>query len=198
MVEQLTKDRLDLAQTASAKLQELNSKLEGMVSEIPTTILNHGIPEADQEDVESDGDPTEMFHRDIGVQTSPPTSPSASRPGSPKPDSSEATIDKQTSRLTSLKLSLQGLIDDSASEGHDVTELEGTIGILKDFLDSMAYVQPQYGYSNIVGGFNGAGGYGGSKEADDEISKVKAGIRGVKGVLLSARSFPGGVRAGGK
>ncbi len=44
--------------------------------------------------------------------------------------------------------------------------------------------------------FGGVGGYGANKEADDEISRVKAGIRGVKGVLLSARSFPGGVRTG--
>lgn len=31
---------------------------------------------------------------------------------------------------------------------------------------------------------------------DDEIAKVKAEIRGVKGVLLSARNFPGGVGRG--
>lgn len=28
---------------------------------------------------------------------------------------------------------------------------------------------------------------------EDEISRVKAEIRGVKGVLLSARNFPGGM-----
>lgn len=31
---------------------------------------------------------------------------------------------------------------------------------------------------------------------DDEIARVKAEIRGVKGVLLSARNFPGGVGRG--
>lgn len=105
-------------------------------------------------------------------------------------------LNDQTNRLSSLKTALQGLVEGSASEGSDVIELEGTIGILRDYLDGMAYVAPTYGYGG-VSGYN-AGGYGASKDADDEISKVKAGIRGVKGVLLSARSFPGGVRSGGR
>jgi hypothetical protein len=64
------------------------------------------------------------------------------------------------------------------------------IGVLREYLDGLAYVTPTYG-------FGGVGSYAGTAgEKDDEISRVKAGIRGVKGVLLSARSFPGGVRAG--
>jgi hypothetical protein len=199
MLASLTTSRLSLAETASANLQKLITQLEGMVSEIPASVQKHGLLEGEEkEDDESDGDPTEMFHRDIGVQTSMPTSPSLSRPGSPKPDSSAAILDNQANRLNSLKSTLQELVDDSAREGHDVTELEGTIGILKEYLDGMAYVTPQYGYSSMVGGYSGSGGYGTSKDPDDEISKVKAGIRGVKGVLLSARSFPGGIRAGGR
>lgn len=62
---------------------------------------------------------------------------------------------------------------------------------MREYCDELAYVQPAttYGFS---------GGVGRAEEKDDEISKVKAGIRGVKGVLLSARSFPGGVRAGAR
>jgi len=199
MLASLTTSRLSLAETASTNLQKLITQLEGIVSEIPASIQKHGLLEGEEkEDDESDEDPTEMFHRDIGVQTSMPTSPSPSRPGSPKPDSSAAILDDQANRLTSLKSTLQNLVDDSAREGHDVTELEGTIGELKEYLNGMAYVTPQYGYSSMVGGYNGSGGYGTSKDPDDEISKVKAGIRGVKGVLLSARSFPGGIRAGGR
>ena len=42
-------------------------------------------------------------------------------------------------------------------------------------------------------GASGGGGFGGGKDGngDDEITRVKGAIRGVKGVLLSARSFPG-------
>lgn len=162
------------------------------MSEIPVSAHLKDIEEKGEVDSE-DEDPTELFHRDFGVQTSLPTSPHLSRPSSPDPNSS-SVLDDQTTRLKSLRTSLQGLVEDSASEGHDVTELEGTIGILREYLDSMVYVTPSYGYSSMAGGYNGAGGYGGSKDPDDEISKVKAGIRGVKGVLLSARSFPGGIR----
>lgn len=183
MVASLTESRHELAQTSKDKLDQFVTKLESVVSEIPSGALSPH-PAEREEDEESDEDPTELFHRDIGVQTSPPES----RPSSPSPETPESILGSQTSRLSKLKESLQGLVEDSASEGHDVTELEGTIGVLREYLDGMAYVAPTYNYS----------GYGSSttKEQDDEISRVKASIRGVKGVLLSARSFPGGVRAG--
>lgn len=83
------------------------------------------------------------------------------------------------------------MISDSNEEGENTTELETTIGILREYLDGIAYVPPVYGFNN---------GYGSSSTSkeDDEIARVKASIRGVKGVLLSARSFPGGVRAGAR
>lgn len=62
------------------------------------------------------------------------------------------------------------------------------MGVLREYLDGMAFVPPSYNFG--YGGTNGVG----KKEEEDEISRVKLGIRGVKGVLLSARSFPGGVR----
>ncbi|KAF8851007.1 hypothetical protein BDZ45DRAFT_808713 [Acephala macrosclerotiorum] len=184
MVASLTDSRLSLAGTSKTNLSKLISKLQSVVSEIPSEPIKHH----EHEDGESsdDEDPTELFHRDIGIQTSPPRS----RSSSPAADTSEFVLERQTSQLSKLKESLQGLVDDSTSEGHDVTELEGTIGVLREYLDGMAFVTPSYGY----GGYGGSSG--GNKEENDEISKVKASIRGVKGVLLSARSFPGGVRAG--
>ena len=191
MLATLTDSRLSLAATASSNLSKLITRLESIVSEIPPTIG----PAHDhkEEDSESDEDPTELFHRDIGVQTSLPNSEAGTRPGTPTPTSALA---EWTSRLKSLTGSLNGLIDDSTSEGHDVVELEAAIGVLKDYLEGMAFVTPSYN-------FGGAGGYGGregagGKEADDEISRVKVGIKSMKGVLLSARSFPGGVRGVGR
>jgi hypothetical protein len=182
MVASLTESRHELAETSKNKLEQFITKLESVVSEIPSGAIPH--PAEREDDEESDEDPTELFHRDIGVQTSPPES----RPSSPSPETPDLILGSQTSRLSKLKESLQGLVGDSTSEGHDVTELEGTIGVLREYLDGMAYVAPTYNYS----------GYGSStaKEQDDEISRVKASIRGVKGVLLSTRNFPGGVRAG--
>lgn len=173
MVESLTSARLDLASTTSTNLQKLLAKLESMVSVVPEKRI-------EQTDEDSDDDPTELFHRDIGIQTSPPRS----RSSSPPPNSTTA----QESRLSVLQTHLSELRDDSTSEGQHSSDLENTMGILREYLDGMAYVAPSYNF-----GYGGSGG-GGKKEEDDEIGRVKQGIRGVKGVLLSARSFPGGVR----
>ena len=178
MISQLTESRLSLLSSASQNLQTLVEKLEPLVSEIP---IDHNIPKED--DDSEDEDPTEMFHRDIGVQTSPPRS----RPASP---TRLTPALEQTNRLNGLNKSISGLLEDSASEGQETADLSTSIAVLREYLDGLAYVAPSFTY--------GAGGYGygatGGKE-DDEISRAKANIRGVKGVLLSARSFPG-VRAG--
>ncbi|CAG8971728.1 hypothetical protein HYALB_00007208 [Hymenoscyphus albidus] len=185
MVANLTASRISLASTASANLSKMIQKLEGMVSEIPEECSNDKTEQGNTaaEDSEAE-DPSELFHRDIGVQTSPPQS----RAASPSPLS---PLKSQSTRLASLTKSMQGLISDGNSEGEGAKELETTIGILREYLDGIAYVPPVYGYNN---GF----GMGVTPKEDDEIARVKAGIRGVKGVLLSARSFPGGVRAGSK
>jgi hypothetical protein len=190
MLATLTESRVSLAETASTNLSKLITKLEGMVSEIPST-LHKNDAELKEEDSESDEDPAELFHRDIGVQTSLPNSESGSRPGSPSPPTSSSVLADQTSRLKSLKDSLAGLVEESTSESHDTVELEATISVLKEHLDSMAYVVPNYGFTGI-GSFGSGSAV--DNEKDDEISKIKAGIKSMKGVLLSARSFPGGVR----
>jgi hypothetical protein len=183
MLQSLTTSRLSLAETSKTNLSKLITKLEEQVSEIPPTHQHH---RQGEEEESEDEDPSEMFHRDIGVQTSTPTS----RTSSPSP-TPHSVLEDQTSRLQSLKRNLSTLIEDSTSEGNDVSELESVIGVLREYLDGLAYATPTYG-------FGGVGSYGGTTgEKDDEISRVKAGIRGVKGVLLSAKSFPGGVRAGG-
>lgn len=148
MVESLTSSRLELAGTTQTNLDKLVEKLEGMV-----TI---------KED-ESDGDPTELFHRDIGIQTSPP----ASRPTSPVPD--------QASQLAKITTNFKGLEEDE-----DI-ELSTTVNVLREYLDSLAYAAPVYNYS-----------YSAPKDENDEISKLKTEIRALKGVMLSTRSFPKG------
>jgi len=178
MITQLTESRLSLFAGVSQNLHNLLEKLEPLVSELPLS-RKISIEDVDSEDE----DPTEMFHRDIGVQTSPPRSRSAS------PTRLTPALE-QTNRLNGLNKSLTGLLEESASEGQENSDLSTSIGVLREYLDGLAYVTPSFTY--------GAGGYGfgatGGKE-DDEISRAKANIRGVKGVLLSARSFPG-VRAG--
>jgi hypothetical protein len=183
MISSLTEARLSLAASAMQNLQKLVGRLEKLVSTVPDYSLGKQIEkEKSKEEEESEEeDPTELFHRDVGIQTSPPRSPTLT------PSAEPSTLETQTSRLTGLSQSLKSLITSSNSEGENTTELETTIGYVKEVLEGMTYVQPTtYGY----GGFNS----GMEAKEEDEIARVKAGIRGVKGVLLSAKSFPGGVR----
>ncbi|TVY40176.1 hypothetical protein LOCC1_G005541 [Lachnellula occidentalis] len=182
MLTTLTTSRLSLASTASQNLTKLITKLEAAVSIIPEPPTAKPEKLIDFEE-EEDEDPSELFHRDIGVQTSPPHS----RSSSPSPATRPSLVASHVERLQVLKTHLQEIQTDSAKEGENTGELEGTMGVLREYLDGFAYSVPSY-TGNY--GFVGAGGSRG-KDEDDEIGRVKAGIRGVKGVLLSARSFPG-------
>ena len=184
MLASLTESRHHLASTAASNLSKLITKLESVVSEIPPQIphtdgLKH--EKNTYHDEESDEDPTEMFHRGFGVQTSPLSSP---HPGSL---SCANHIDEQETHMKSLSSRISSLLDVSAGEGKEVSNLSTTASGLIDYLEDLVYVQPhRYGRE----GFGEL-----TKEAeDDEIGKVKASIRSVKGVLLSTRSFPGMAR----
>ncbi|KAB8288829.1 hypothetical protein EYC80_010731 [Monilinia laxa] len=200
MINSLTESRLSLTSATLNNLQKLIHKLENSVSEIPPTYHHHKSlqPEYPDSDVGSViSDPTELFHRDIGVQTSLPSSP-IQTPSSPSltshANTATTTAAIQTSRLTTLQSRLSSLIEDSTYEASTNEELETRMSMLKEYLQGMVFTTPTFGYG--AGGFgNGGDRSGNDKQAEDEIAKVKREIRGVKGVLLSARSFPGGVRA---
>lgn len=186
MVEALTTSRLSLNSTASTNLQTLVKKLESVVSEIPPSAHTQAGLLYGKKDWEndSDGDPTELFHRDIGIQTSGPSTPQA--PLSSLSSFTESTpAPSQATRLTQLHISLSEILASSNSEGETVDDVYTDIKVLKNYLDDLANEPMFYGYSNQ---------YGNNRKEDrknDEITKVKDGIRSVKGVLLSTRSFPG-------
>ena len=190
MIAALTTSRHELAGTAQANIDKLIAKLQEMVSETPQSFLAAPQQEESEEE-ESDSDPTELFHRDIGVQTSLPTSPSLSRPASPSP--ATTTLEEQASRISRITSHITDLDESFTSEGQEVSQLSTCISILREYLESLAYAPPSYTYG-------GGGLYGGtsqkSETVDDEIAKVKAQIRGVKGVLLSTRTFPAGTWQG--
>jgi len=189
MIAALTTSRHELAGTAQENLDKLIAKLEGMVSETPQSFLATPRQEESEEE-DSDSDPTELFHRDIGVQTSLPASPSLSRPASPPP--ATTTLQEQISQISRITSHVTDLNEASTSEGQEVSQLSTCISILREYLESLAYVPPAYTLRS--GGLYGTGQK--NEPVDDEIAKVRAQIRGVKGVLLSARSFPAGTWQG--
>lgn len=188
MVESLTEARISLHDTANQNLAKLVEKLENTVSEIPPTIKKpesalHG--DDGDETSSSYDDPTELFHRDIGVQTSIPLSPI---PTSVEPQESSLSA-KQASRLTNLVSSLKAVQDGIVSQTEDFEVMKVSLDAFRDDLDQMSSAS----HADFAGGYSLYGG-GNRNEPDDEIKKAKENIRRVKGVLLSTRSFPASVR----
>ena len=186
MLESLTTARQSLFETAASNLESLNEKLETVVSKIPSRAApsnqaSYGV-ENDSEDTGSDiSDPTELFHRDTGTQTSAPPSPSASTISTRESDPSSSNLSSmQGTRLKNLHSTLSSILSvETSGADKDDTTIQ-SLGDLKIRLNDITY-------GRILGSLQGDSP---RSQMDDEIQKVKAEIRGVKGVLLSARSFP--------
>ncbi|KAK7553328.1 peroxisomal membrane anchor protein conserved region-domain-containing protein [Phyllosticta citricarpa] len=187
MIEALTDARRDFASNTQENLDKLNTKLESMVSTIPFGPKKPVADvEKDESDIESVSDPTELYHRDIGVQTSP----SLSRRGSHASESSQASAELTTSQKQETDVEkLSGFAQDfnNLMESNMQSEeaVATQLGELRTYLTEMAYSSPYYGGDMYSSRF------GSSKPSDDDaIEAFKADIRSVKGVFLSAKNFP--------
>ncbi|MCJ1472051.1 hypothetical protein MMC13_000696 [Lambiella insularis] len=189
MLESLQVARQSLFQTATSNLDTLNKKLEGVVTTIPSLAIqlrNHERSLEDGFDNEDSGseisDPTELFHRDTGTQTSPPISPSTSSASLTYLDpTSNTPVSTHTIRLKTLSASLSSVLSSHSSAAEEDDAVIQGFGDLRDYLLDITY-------GRVPGSSKGEVARTGG---EDEISKVKAEIRGFKGVLLSAKSFPG-------
>lgn len=184
MTEDLAESRSDYYAHVNTKLSVLVEKLEGAVSEVP---YKNGKPLKSEVDSEDDNssydDPTELFHRDVGTQTSPQATPVL-----PASESEEKAVDKETRQLGRLASSLKELTDMYTKRAENVSELTSTLHEVRDNIDKLAY-PPMPDYSSMYGG-TGFGMGGRAQEPDDEYKKTIDAIRSVKGVFLSSRSFP--------
>ncbi|KAI4252069.1 MAG: hypothetical protein LQ352_004492 [Teloschistes flavicans] len=186
MLEALTSARHSLSETAKTNLDTLNEHLEKSVSIIPNGV---GAAKQDDDDENNDTSGTSediapLFNRTIGTQTSPPHSPSSfisSSTTSPAPKQQD-TLFSQQSSLHSLHTALASLLPPT-----DATKLikqqDSTSSALTDlnqYLETLRYSR-----------------FYKPEPKDDAIAKFRAEIRGVKGVLLSARNFPAGPGRGG-
>lgn len=186
MVETQTEARAELHATTAEKLSALVSKLESTVSEIPK---KSAADAQQQQDESSDvDDPTELFHRDIGTQTSFPSTPRPDATDFSTAAESKTPGERHHVQLSKMRLHAQQLRDTCVSEAEDLAHAKSEMDLLKDDLVQLAYPSPREYTSGLYG-------YGSrSNEPDDEIKKAKDNIRRVKGVLLSTRNFPASVR----
>jgi hypothetical protein len=181
MVDSQAEARTEFHDLTSKKLDALVAKLEKTVSEVPPKK-----PAATVEDESDAEDPTEMFHRDMGTQTTFPLSSVTALKGSTGHDS---PAKHNTNQLASLNKTLSGLKDEYRSQSEGMDKIKSAVDVLRDDLDTLTYTAyPEQS--------NGYDLYGRSRkpEPDDEIRKVRDSIRRVKGVLLSTRNFPTSAR----
>ncbi|KAJ6008453.1 hypothetical protein N7540_012429 [Penicillium herquei] len=219
MLANLTSARHELAETAQTNLQKLNEKLEQTVSVIPahlTTRKGKSSDEDTEEDNDSESitsDPTELFHRDIGTQTTPDVSSSstslesASKEGDVKPaDAPVLAVSNHMNRLENIQSQLKEVNDVEKESSSLDDSLRTSLNDLHHYLDGIIYAAPSYATGASYGLFSGGSGSGSNgtspgvrKSEEDAIASFKAEIRGVKGALLSARNFPAsrGGRLGG-
>lgn len=190
MIDSLSESRHDLHLHSHSKLEEFNTRLEKVVSTIPPSSSpdskkKDAVEEEDHDAESITSDPTELYHRDMGTQTSdlPPSKPQQSPPPSSTP------LDHQTSVLHILTSHFSELCESSENIGNAHTERLLTFNKFRHFLDGMLYNTD--GLPTWEAGIDGAmtmKQQGVVKQ--DGIEELKKEIRGVKGVLLSARRFP--------
>ncbi|OAA44329.1 peroxin 14/17 [Metarhizium rileyi] len=182
MVDNLTDARTELHDVTSKRLGNLVAQLEKTVSVIPPNVSRSALSEEnDGSDAE---DPTEMFHRDVGTQTS-----LIDQNATPAHKEPEAASRRHADKLTSLKKTLSILKDQYRAQSEGFDHVKTLLDVFRDDLDGMTYA----GHTEFVGGYDV---YGSAKknEPEDEIRKVRDNIRRVKGVLLSTRNFPASTR----
>ncbi|GAO14905.1 uncharacterized protein UV8b_05073 [Ustilaginoidea virens] len=179
MVDSLTDARTEMHRVTANKLQSLIAQLEKTVSVLPSTTSPAGL--GDDTYASDAEDPAELFHRDVGTQTSliDTSSTTTSKKDEPAPK-------RHADNLACLSKSISVLRDQYRAQSEGLQNIKTVLDVFQDDLDGMTYYG---GAADSVGGYDI---YGALKrnEPEDEIRKVRDNIRRIKGVLLSTRNFP--------
>ncbi|KAK4539583.1 hypothetical protein LTR36_010519 [Oleoguttula mirabilis] len=207
MIDGMTEARHDFATHSQSKLDDFNDRLSKIVSKVPEPRKDLLDPDMDVSEVDSvTSDPTELYHRDMGTQTSPDPPPHTNNKNlataSTSPLVKKDALTHQTTGLSILKSHLSELLLAADKQEATNKERQDSINKLRHYLDTVMYGSPNItAWSTSEEAMTGKPGAAKGKEGrEDGVEALKREIRGVKGVLLSARRFPaagGGVgRAG--
>ena len=170
MVASLSSARHSLFETASSNLSALNKKLEEAASKFPESSLKSGASDVGSEE----SDPARFFTRSAATQTSPDLSGSSSLASSDPLVPGSSPIQLQEAALSDI----HDRLDDLRAEDPEAADpLKDKLDDLRTYLEGLAYNRNQ------------------TRDMwnQDPITKVKAEITSMKGLLLSARNFPSGV-----
>ena len=185
MVDNLSESRHDLLTHSQSKVDEFNEKLSKIVSKVPDAKRGLHV-EADADDADSEtSDPTELYHRDMGTQTSPTISPAVPEAAEEKKKKDAVTY--QTGALEIMREHINELAEGSEKAAEANKDRQDTLNKLRHYLDGLTYsssgISTWQTSEDAISMKN-------DKSGDDAIEELKKEIRGVKGVLLSAKRFP--------
>jgi hypothetical protein len=187
MTQDLAESRHDFATHTQEHLQELNKKLRDAVSVDPASKVKKSVSEMGDDVSEADSDPTELYHRDYGTQTTP----NLSRRPSIADTDAHPTVTAHEKRLKIISSHLNEIASNRTNSRVSSDSLQTKVSDLTTYLNDMSY-QNQY-YSSMGGLYGGSYGLPQGKDGKkDQIEVLKNDIRAVKGVFLSARNFPTG------
>jgi hypothetical protein len=191
---QLSEARHDFFTHAGTKVDELNGRLSKVVTVPPgkssTKAKDSEVP--DNASVTSEAsDPTELFHRDIGVQTSPPLSRNHSSWSLSESDPTNSTeaLARQESRIGSITSTLRDIRFTVDYTGNKEKDVSAQVDAFTKYLNELMDSSPYYKYQNNFPTWNNASS---ATATTDEFDKFKNEIRSMKGAMLSTRNFPRG------
>jgi hypothetical protein len=184
MTHTLAESRHDFASHTQEQLKELNSRLEKAVSVDPASKVK-AITDVADDVSEADSDPTELYHRDFGTQTTP----SLSRRPSTSATDPHPTVTAHESRLKIIKSHLEELDTNRTNDGKSRDALRTKVSDLTTYLTEMDYQNQYYPSMGRYGSTYNWSGQS-SNGQNDQMEVLKNDIRAVKGVFLSARNFP--------
>ena len=174
MIGSLSSARHSFFENASAKMSLLNEKLETNISRLPASYQTPADgEESDADSTISDG--AHFFSRTAGTQTTPRLSRSQSISSCSSAVLPPSLAITQSSKLADLRASLDEI---KPSDGVNES-IKQSVGELTEYLRSLASRRsPQLSGTPV------------NNHKEDSTTKMKSEIRGLKGVLLSARNFP--------
>jgi hypothetical protein len=190
MHKSLSEARHEFFSFSGEKLDDLNSRIDKLA---PNASKNPTKKTADVADNASetseDSDPTELFHRDIGVQTDVELERKTSSWSLQESEEAEKdTVTKHETRLTNLTKHLRDLEESgNMSDGRE-TEVHDQLEVFSSYLNDVLYTSPYYSWKNSVPSWGNTQ----NATSNDEFDKFKQEIRSIKGAMLSSRNFPRG------
>lgn len=200
MVDTLHESRHDFLSHSQSKVDELNSRLSKLVSKQP----GGTIMPSDVDDDDSDlSDPTELYHRDMGTQTELPLE-AKSTIRNVEEEKKKEHVEYAANGLKIIESHISEMADASDQAGEAHKDRREKMNELRHYLDQLLYgtaggplwtedsIKNAYGTSSAMGGIGAmdSSNTNNNKKEDDAIEELKKEIRGVKGVLLSAKRFP--------